>query len=128
MLFPVPEGVAPWANLGQCCGVAGAGTFLLQVAAASSADLPLNRTLKAEAMRVGVELAEAIAARSVRAAPAGHGRATPSPEEHAQPESTTWQAGWMQGASGIGSFLLHAHAAATGQAAGRRRPWPDEPW
>ena len=59
---------------------------------------------------------------------AARGRAVPSPEEHADPLVMTWQSGWMQGAAGVGSFLLHAHAVATGQSAGRRAPWPDEPW
>ena len=65
---------------------------------------------------------------TVPAAPDGRGRAVPSPEEHADPLATTWQSGWMQGAAGVGSFLLHANAVMTGQAAGLRVPWPDEPW
>ena len=126
MLVPTPYDMPPWANLGQCCGVAGAGTFLLEVAAAT--DLPLNASLRDEARRVGLSLADALAARAVPAGPGGSGLAVPSPEEHAAPRKTTWQAGWMQGASGVGAFLLHAHAVAAGQTRGRRKVWPDEPW
>ena len=125
MLYPTPRGQPPWANGGQCCGVASAGTFLLEVAAS---DVPIDPHLKTAAKRVGVELARRLAASAVPAAPQGKGRAVPSAEEHAKPLETRWQAGWMQGAAGVGSFLLHAHAVDTGHAAGRRKPWPDEPW
>ena len=36
MLYP--SGPEPWANLGQCCGVASAGTFLLRLARACLLD------------------------------------------------------------------------------------------
>ena len=125
MLYP--QGAAPWANLGQCCGASAAGQFLLSLGE-SDAALPLDAALKRNATAAALGLAEAIAARGVAAAPDGLGLATPSPEEHAVPLDTRWQAGWMQGAAGVGSFLLHAHAVASGGAEGRRVPWPDEPW
>ena len=46
--------------------------------------------------------------------------------EIAAPDDTREQSGWMQGAAGVGSFLLHAHAVKTSGPGGRVR-WPDEP-
>jgi len=128
MLYPRGPGQPPWANLGQCCGASAAGQFLLEVAESPDDQLPLGAALKASTLKAALRIAYHVAARGVDAPPDGLGMATPSPEEHAAPLETRWQAGWMQGASGIGSFLLHAHAAASSSAAGRRVPWPDEPW
>jgi len=127
MLYPWGQ-PRPWDNLGQCCGASAAGQFLLSVGESDGADLPLDAALKRDATAAGLRIAEAVAARGVAAAPDGRGRATPSPEEHAAPLDTRWQAGWMQGAAGVGSLLLHAHAVASGGEVGRRVPWPDEPW
>ena len=44
MIFPPTPGRAPWANLGQCCGAAAAGTFLLRVAT-SLLPLPVETKL-----------------------------------------------------------------------------------
>lgn len=120
MLFP--RGARPWQNLGQCCGAAAAGSFLLQVA---TSDLPLPPAAKRSALLAARRIADAIAA---EAAPAPKGFAFPSPEEHAAPNDRRWQAGWMQGAAGVGSFLLQLHAVESGSCRGARLPWPDEPW
>ena len=114
------------ARAGAGCGVSGAATLLLQLG--TDETLPLPAAAKQRAVAAALRLADAVAALAVPAAPHGVGRAVPSPEEHAVPRDTRWQAGWMQGASGVGSFLLHAHAVAAGRPAGRRMPWPDEPW
>ena len=53
---------------------------------------------------------------------------TKRPEESLVPLDTRWQAGWMQGAAGIASFLLHLNAVNGGLRSGARVPWPDEPW
>jgi len=150
VLYPLPPaGTPPWSNLGQCCGASAAAQFLLSLADGQAA--PLDPAVRREARAAGLRLARAIAARGVPAAPDGpaepiaraasrtiagdfsgplcrRGLAVPSPEEHAAPLDTRWQAGWMQGAAGVGSLLLHAHALATGQTEGRRVPWPDEPY
>ena len=132
MYLPLPPHTPPWANLGQCCGVASAGTFLLALAASSNASVPLEPSLKAQARATAMELAEAIAQRAVPTDAAVGTSSTPlafpSPEEHAAPLDTRWQAGWMQGAAGIASFLLDARAAALGTHDGARQRWPDEPW
>ena len=122
----VPPMHPPWANLGQCCGVSAAGQFLLAVKA-RRAGRSVAPGARSAARKAGLALASAVAARGVRASPRGDGLAMPSPEEHAAPLDTRWQAGWMQGESGVGSFLLHAHAVATGKRGGRRTAWPDEP-
>ena len=124
MLYPVPHGSPPWANLGQCCGASAAGQFLLSL---GTSGMPLDADLKRDLVNAGLGVARAVAARGVSAAPNGGGLAMPSPEEHANPLDTRWQAGWMQGAAGVGSFLLDAAAVASGHGAkGRRVPWPDE--
>jgi len=122
MLLPTgPHG--PWRNLGQCCGVAGAGSFLLGVA---TSQLPLSVALKASAMAGAEKLADAIVVHAVTVG--DDGITFPSAEEHGAPTDARWQAGWMQGAAGIASFLLHVRAVAVGSCAGAREPWPDEPW
>lgn len=128
MLTPTPPATPPWANLGQCCGASAASQFLLSLAETPDTSLPLGAAVKPRARTAGLRLAAAIAARGASAAPAGRGLAMPSPEEHTKPLDTRWQAGWMQGAAGIGSLLLHASAVASGSPGGRRVPWPDEPW
>ena len=120
----LPVGVAPWANLGQCCGAAGAGTFLLELATTDL--LPLSNGTRAMALASARAFGSAVVA---RAADAGDGAlAFPSPEESLVPLDTRWQAGWMQGAAGIASFLLHLNAVNGGLRSGARVPWPDEPW
>lgn len=128
MLWPVPPSSPPWDNLGQCCGASAAGQYLLAVGEAAPDALPLDPQLKRSALAAGLQIADAIAARGVPAVPDGLGLAIPSPEEHDAPLDTRWQAGWMQGAAGVASFLLHAQAVREGNQTGRRVPWPDEPW
>ena len=124
MIFPLKPGAAPWANLGQCCGAAAAGTFLLRVA---SSALPLAAELKHDALTAARSIAGSIMRRATPAGPNG-ALAFPSPEEHAAPNNTTWQAGWMQGAAGMAAFLLHLYSIEAGTAGAGGRPlWPDEP-
>ena len=127
MLLPIQH-QTPWANVGQCCGAASVGTFLLRLA---SSRLPLALAVKARARCAALRIAALVAAHVTAAG------AVPNAEEHAAPLDTRWQAGFMQGAAGVGSFLLDAHAAAaaaasgpagTGAVKGRRIMWPDEPW
>jgi len=118
----LPVGTAAWQNLGQCCGAAGAGTFLLSMA---SSNLPLRGVIRAAAMTAAEDIGAAIVAHAVEF---DGGIAFPSPEEHALPFEKRWQAGWMQGAAGMASFLLHLDAVKRGSCAGARQPWPDEPW
>ena len=122
----LPVGAAPWANVGQCCGAAGAGTFLLELATAGASSLPLRNATRAAALAAARAFGGAVLA---RAADAGSGAlAFPSPEESLEPLDTRWQAGWMQGAAGVASFLLHLNAVNGGLRGGARVPWPDEPW
>ena len=108
----------------QCCGAAAAGTFLLRVA---SSALPLAAELKHDALTAARSIAGSIMRRATPAGPNG-ALAFPSPEEHAAPNNTTWQAGWMQGAAGMAAFLLHLYSIEAGTAGAGGRPlWPDEP-
>eukprot|EP00931_Biecheleriopsis_adriatica_P051339 TRINITY_DN29765_c0_g1_i1.p1 TRINITY_DN29765_c0_g1~~TRINITY_DN29765_c0_g1_i1.p1 ORF type:complete len:504 (-),score=62.96 TRINITY_DN29765_c0_g1_i1:105-1616(-) len=121
MMLPVAK-QGDWQNLGQCCGAAAAGNFLLQF---SLSDLPLHADVMGEAQNSARRIAEAIASHA-KQEEAGY--VLPSAEEHAKPFDVRSQAGWMQGASGVASFLLHMHAVDTGDHTGVRKLWPDEPW
>eukprot|EP00928_Gymnodinium_smaydae_P076544 TRINITY_DN59574_c0_g1_i1.p1 TRINITY_DN59574_c0_g1~~TRINITY_DN59574_c0_g1_i1.p1 ORF type:complete len:205 (+),score=19.17 TRINITY_DN59574_c0_g1_i1:440-1054(+) len=123
MVLPVGDQGA-WQNLGQCCGAAAVGNFLLEF---SQSDLPLSADFKAEAQRSARKIADAIVSHAERVGGSGS-FVLPTAEEHANPSDTRWQAGWMQGASGIASFLLHMHAVETKTPKGERLLWPDEPW
>jgi len=110
-----PERESPgyWGNLGRCCGAAGIGELFLDLHAAfgRAEDLAFAR-------RVGDHLLE-------RAVPMGEGLAWPHAEQRTRPGEVSAQTGLMQGAAGIGLFLLRLDAAERG------RDWPlrlpDEP-
>merc|ERR1712218_254390 len=121
MLLPIGEKGA-WQNLGQCCGAAAAGNFLLEF---SQSDLPLPAEFKAQAQNSARQIAKAIVSHAQQERGSF---VLPSAEEHAKPFDTRWQSGWMQGAAGIASFLLHIHAVDVGAHTGMRQFWPDEPW
>ncbi len=84
-----------WQNHGQCCGDVGIGDFALWLHRATGrADyLELARRIEAEVLRRGkVE----------------HGARSWQQAEHRdRPRFVETQTGYMQGAAGIGSFLLH---------------------
>ena len=135
MALPVVKG-APWDNLGQCCGAAGAGTFLLELA---TSQLPISNATRSAALVAAKGFGAAIMERAVPTDRAvggvgvntAGGLAFPSPEESKAPRDKRWQAGWMQGAAGVAAFLLHLNAVEVGggqSGGGARVPWPDEPW
>lgn len=115
--FGVPETRSPgyWNNVSQCGGDAGVGDFFLAQTARTG-----DETHARFAERIGDWLS---------------GRTDDSDDDHAswtqaehrvQPENLQAQTGWMQGAAGVGAFLLHLD----GRAAGRRAEitLPDSPW
>merc|ERR1711957_991914 len=61
MLQPIGAS-GPWKNMGQCCGLAGAGTFLLQLA---TSNLPLPSDVKVGALAAARTIASAIASRAI---------------------------------------------------------------
>eukprot|EP00729_Bicosta_minor_P016816 gene16816-25097_t len=124
MYLPTPKAATPWRNLGQCCGLAAVGTFMLQLA---TSQLPFPNSTKTAALHSAMQIASSVLRAAVPAG--GNGGITfPNPEEHMAPSDTRWQVGWMQGTAGVASFLLHAHAVSTGNMSGTRKQWPDEPW
>ena len=102
-----------WNNFGQCCGDAGVGEFALLMAA---------RTGDAAYQ----DLAERCAV--VIEGQADHdsaGRRWPQAEHRTRPDFIETQTGYMQGAAGIASFLLHL--ATTQAGAPVKIPMPDWP-
>jgi len=100
LAFGVPERRSRgfWNNVGQCCGDAAAGEFALS----------LWRALGDERF---LDLARRVAVRLDReSAPAGPGRSWLQAEHRTQPELLEAQTGYMQGAAGVGSFLLRCWA------------------
>ena len=84
-----------WNNYGQCCGDAGVGDYAL-----SLYRLTGDESYLAFARRVG----DAVLAVSEVADGA---RSWPQAEHRSRPDFVEAQTGYMQGAAGIGSFLLH---------------------
>jgi lantibiotic modifying enzyme len=113
----IPERQTPgfWNNVGQCCGSAGVGEFFLGLH-------------KLGGEQPYLDFAHRLAADLLA-------RATPTPgdglkwihaEHRIRPEYAYAQTGYMQGAAGIGLFLLHLDALE------KKRAWtfslPDSPW
>ena len=110
---PEQESPGYWRNFGRCCGAAGLGELFLGLYSAFGREEDL-----AFARRVGEHLLGS-------AVPIGDGLAWPHAEQRTRPEQVYPQTGLMQGAAGIGLFLLRLDAAE------RDRDWalrfPDEP-
>ena len=84
-----------WQNYGQCCGDAGIGDYALSLARATG---------DAECLA----LAERVGAVVVAASEVDEGRRWwPQAEHRSRPTFIESQTGYMQGAAGIASFLLH---------------------
>ena len=100
----IPEGRTPgfWNNVGQCCGGAGIGEFLMN----------LDHFRGETRHRPFVErLARDIL---TRATPANGGLEWVQAEHRIQPDLLVAQTGFMQGAAGVGLFFLHLDAEARG--------------
>jgi lantibiotic modifying enzyme len=113
----IPEQRTPgfWNNAGMCCGTAGVADFFLHLHTATGEERYL-----AFARRMTADLLK-------------HATATPEgglkwihAEHRIRPEYTYAQTGYMQGAAGIGTLLLHMAAKEAG------KPWtlrlPDVPY
>jgi lantibiotic modifying enzyme len=112
----LPEKETPgfWNNDGICCGLAGVGEFFLD----------LSRVL-GEKPYLG--FCERVTARLLAKASLDDGRMSWLQAEHrVRPDFLVAQTGYMQGAAGIGTFLLRLDAAEQG----RRRAFvfPDSPF
>jgi hypothetical protein len=93
----VPARATPgfWNNVGACCGSAGVGEFFLSYH---------QDTRAASALAFAREMTDQILARATRDE---HGTRWVHAEHRVQPENLAAQTGWMQGAAGIGAWLLH---------------------
>jgi lantibiotic modifying enzyme len=101
----IPEVETPgfWNNSGICCGLAGVGEFFLDLAGALG-----DKSYLKFAGRVTEALLEK--------ASVGNGEMSWLQAEHrTRPEFLQAQTGYMQGAAGIGMFLLHLDAAEKGR-------------
>jgi lantibiotic modifying enzyme len=112
----IPERETPgfWNNAGICCGLAGVGEFFLD----------LYRELGDTAY---LDFSKRVASRLLSNATVADGRMSWLQAEHrTRPDYLFAQTGYMQGAAGIGTFLLRL--AAVDQARRRRVVFPDTPF
>ena len=112
----IPEKRTPgfWNNVSQCCGSAGVAQFFLDLSAASK-----NPQYRAFAERMTADLL----ARGTRD---DKGLRWVQAENRTQPDNLVAQTGYMQGAAGIGLWLLRLDAAQNGRSMAIRLP--DDPW
>jgi len=112
----IPEQETPgfWNNAGICCGLAGVGEFFLD----------LYRALGDAAY---LEFSKRVASRLLAKATVEEGRMFWVQAEHrTRPDFLFAQTGYMQGAAGIGTFLLRL--ASADREKGRRVIFPDTPF
>lgn len=90
-----------WQNHGQCCGDAGIGDYALFLYGSTGNEGYLNYAKKtAEFLLAHTDSSE--------------GNAWPMAEHRSRPDFLESQTGYMQGAAGIGSFLLHLDSVING--------------
>jgi lantibiotic modifying enzyme len=92
----IPEHRTPgfWNNVSQCCGSAGVASFFLALHEVTGKPEYLTFARKVTADVIGRATVDAHGARWVQA------------EHRVKPEERVAQTGWMQGASGIGAWLV----------------------
>lgn len=113
-----------WNNHGRCCGDAGLGDAALLLAAAHAS--PDDAVLAAELHELAQRCADVIESTS---STEHGGRSWTCAEHRARPRFVQTQTGFMQGAAGIGSFLVHLAAAENANAetaAASRIVFPDD--
>jgi lantibiotic modifying enzyme len=112
----IPEQETPgfWNNAGICCGLAGVGEFFLDL-------------YKVLGDKSYLEFSKRVTARLLAKATVEDGRMSWVQAEHrVRPDYLFAQTGYMQGAAGIGTFLLRL--AAADRAKTRRVVFPDTPF
>lgn len=112
----IPDKETPgfWNNDGICCGLAGVGEFFLELG-------------QALGDRSYLEFSDRVTARLLSKASVDGGRMSWLQAEHrARPDFLVAQTGYMQGAAGIGLFLLLRDEAARGMKP--RVVFPDSPF
>jgi len=112
----IPDRETPgfWNNDGICCGLAGVGEFFLD----------LGRALKDKSY---LAFSDRVTARLLaKATPAGNQMFWVQAEHRVRPDFLVAQTGYMQGAAGIGTFLLQLDAAGRGRKG--KIVFPDSPF
>ena len=104
--IPEQQTAGFWNNVGQCCGSAGVAEFFLNLHRLTG-----SKEYLAFAERVTAQL-QAAATRDERGLHWMHA------EHRVRPKETSAQTGWMQGAAGIGGWLLRLDAFQ------QQREWP----
>ena len=112
----IPQQQTPgfWNNVSQCCGSAGVASFFLSLH---------ETTRKAEYLQFARTMTASLLARATRD---GEGTRWVQAEHRVRPELLVAQTGWMQGASGVGAWLLRLEGFERGQP--RRLTLPDDPF
>jgi lantibiotic modifying enzyme len=112
----IPEQRTPgfWNNVSQCCGNAGVAQFFLDLYGVTKETRHLDF-----AVRVTADLL-------ARATRDGSGTRWVQAENRVQPDALVAQTGYMQGAAGIGTWLLRLDGAQRQRAPFVR--FPDSPW
>ena len=100
---PEARSVGLWNNYGQCCGDAGIGEFALLLA---------NRTGEAHYLALAQRCGDVILAASITN---GDQRHWIQAEHRDRPDFVEAQTGYMQGAAGIASFLVHLATTLNGK-------------
>jgi hypothetical protein len=112
----IPEARTPgfWNNVGQCCGSAGVADFFLALwrETNDARDLAFARRTIDDMLG--------------RATPEAGGLKWVQAEHRSQPNLLIAQTGYMQGAAGVGSALVHFAAALDKRPVGIR--FPDSPY
>ena len=111
---PVTRSAGWWNNHSQCCGDAGLGDSALAMWKATDDDAYLE---------LATACADVVAVQSSTGA---DGRWWMQAEHRARPKFTQAQTGYMQGAAGIGSFLVHMATSSAAEGANPRIWFPDE--
>lgn len=111
--IPERQTAGYWNNVSRCCGAAGVGEFFLGLYTATK-----DRRYFAFAERVAVYLI-------ARAETDSGGMKWTQAERRIEPHNVVAQTGLMQGAAGVGLFLVHFDAACRSQKPLVR--FPDEP-
>lgn len=112
----IPEGRTAgfWNNVSQCCGSAGVAAFFLEVHRATGKREYLDFSRRVTAEMLTRATTDAAGTRWVQA------------EHRVRPEQLVAQTGWMQGAAGIGAWLLRLEAFERGKTA--FVTFPDNPF
>ena len=96
-----------WQNLGQCCGDAGIGDYALGLYRSLGED---------EYLEFARGVADYVIAQAEEGDTSSGGISWQGAEHRSRPDFLEQQTGYMQGAAGIGSFLLNLHAVECGEA------------